>query len=99
MVQPSPTGCLPRLLLSDNSIDDHHSLRAFLAYEMGVTSEERAVIGCENIPFAFMILTFYFFGGRVYCFPTGLPLCTTRGISGIEYANAIAWVGRKRAIQ
>ncbi|MFT4715618.1 MAG: Amt family ammonium transporter, partial [Paracoccaceae bacterium] len=45
------------------------------------------------LAFAFVLPTFYFFGWWVYWgFPTGIPgAAGPNGISGIEYANAIAW--------
>jgi len=67
----------------------------FLAYEMGA-SRMRNVLssGVKNIlAFAFMIPTFYFFGWWVYwAFPTGITLSAgAAGISGAEYASAIAF--------
>jgi len=66
----------------------------FLAYEMGASRLKNVLSsGVKNIlAFAFMIPTFYFFGWWVYWgFPTGLPGAPgPAGISGIEYANAIA---------
>ncbi len=67
----------------------------FLAYEMGASRMKNVLSsGVKNIlAFAFMIPTFYFFGWWVYWgFPTGIPgEPGPAGISGIEYANAIAW--------
>ena len=67
----------------------------FLAYEMGASRLKNVLSsGVKNIlAFAFMIPTFYFFGWWVYWgFPTGLPGAPgPAGISGVEYANAIAW--------
>lgn len=67
----------------------------FLAYEMGASRMKNVLSsGVKNIlAFAFMIPTFYFFGWWVYWgFPTGLPGAPgPAGISGVEYANAIAW--------
>jgi ammonium transporter, Amt family len=66
----------------------------FLAYEMGASRLKNVLSsGVKNIlAFAFMIPTFYFFGWWVYWgFPTGIPGAPgPAGISGIEYANAIA---------
>jgi ammonia channel protein AmtB len=70
----------------------------FLAYEMGASRVKNVLSsGVKNIlAFAFMIPTFYFFGWWVYWgFPTGWPgAAGPNGISGVEYANAIAlpWV-------
>jgi Amt family ammonium transporter len=70
----------------------------FLAYEMGASRTKNVLSsGVKNIlAFAFMIPTFYFFGWWVYWgFPTGWPGAPgPYGISGVEYANAIAlpWV-------
>ena len=67
----------------------------FLAYEMGASRLKNVLSsGVKNIlAFAFVIPTFYFFGWWVYWgFPTGLPGAPgPAGISGVEYANAIAW--------
>ncbi len=67
----------------------------FLAYEMGASRLKNVLSsGVKNIlAFAFMIPTFYFFGWWVYWgFPTGLPGAPgPAGISGIDYANGIAW--------
>ena len=67
----------------------------FLAYEMGASRLKNVLSsGVKNIlAFAFMIPTFYFFGWWVYFgFPTGIPgAAGAMGISGVEYANAIAW--------
>ncbi len=67
----------------------------FLAYEMGASRVKNVLSsGVKNIlAFAFMVPTFYFFGWWVYWgFPTGLPGAPgPAGISGVEYANAIAW--------
>ncbi len=66
----------------------------FLAYEMGATRMKNVLSsGIKNIlAFAFTIVTFYLFGWWVYwAFPTGLDLSAgAAGISGLEYANAIA---------
>ncbi|MCP5073692.1 MAG: ammonium transporter, partial [Rhodobacteraceae bacterium] len=70
----------------------------FLAYEMGASRMKNVLSsGVKNIlAFAFMVPTFYYFGWWVYWgFPTGLPGAPgPNGISGVEYANAIAlpWV-------
>ncbi len=70
----------------------------FLAYEMGASRHKNVLAsGVKNIlAFAFMVPTFYFFGWWVYWgFPTGLTFSAgPAGISGAEYANAIAlpWV-------
>ena len=70
----------------------------FLAYEMGASRMKNVLSsGVKNIlAFAFVIPTFYYFGWWVYWgFPTGWPGAPgPNGISGIEYANAIAlpWV-------
>ncbi|MCP5087696.1 MAG: ammonium transporter [Rhodobacteraceae bacterium] len=70
----------------------------FLAYEMGASRMKNVLSsGVKNIlAFAFMCPTFYYFGWWVYWgFPTGLPGAPgPNGISGTEYANAIAlpWV-------
>lgn len=67
----------------------------FLAYEMGASRLKNVLSsGVKNIiAFAFIIPTFYFFGWWVYWgFPTGLPGDPgPAGISGVEYANSIAW--------
>jgi len=67
----------------------------FLAYEMGATRTKNVLSsGVKNIlAFAFVLPTFYFFGWWVYWgFPTGIPgAAGPNGISGIEYASAIAW--------
>ncbi|MCF2869887.1 ammonium transporter [Octadecabacter sp. G9-8] len=67
----------------------------FLAYEMGASRLKNVLSsGVKNIlAFAFMIPTFYFFGWWIYFgFPTGIPgAAGPMGISGVEYANAIAW--------
>ena len=67
----------------------------FLAYEMGASRMKNVLSsGVKNIlAFAFMMPTFYFFGWWVYWgFPTGIPGAPgPAGISGVEYANAIAW--------
>lgn len=66
----------------------------FLAYEMGASRMKNVLSsGVKNIlAFAFMIPTFYFFGWWVYwAFPTGIPgAAGPAGISGLEYAGAIA---------
>ncbi len=66
----------------------------FLGYEMGATRVKNVLSsGVKNIlAFAFMIPTFYFFGWWVYwAFPTGFTLSAGPvGISGAEYASAIA---------
>ena len=66
----------------------------FLAYEMGSSRAKNVLSsGVKNIlAFAFMIPTFYFFGWWVYWgFPTGLTFSAgPNGISGAEYASAIA---------
>ena len=66
----------------------------FLAYEMGASRAKNVLSsGVKNIlAFAFMIPTFYLFGWWVYWgFPTGLTLSAgPNGISGAEYASAIA---------
>lgn len=66
----------------------------FLAYEMGASRMKNVLSsGVKNIlAFAFMIPTFYYFGWWVYwAFPTGIPgAAGPNGISGLEYANAIA---------
>ena len=66
----------------------------FLAYEMGASRMKNVLSsGVKNIlAFAFMVPTFYFFGWWVYWgFPTGLTFSAgPAGISGAEYANAIA---------
>ncbi len=70
----------------------------FLAYEMGASRMKNVLSsGVKNIlAFSFMLPTFYYFGWWVYwAFPTGLPgAAGPNGISGLEYANAIAlpWV-------
>ncbi len=67
----------------------------FLAYEMGASRMKNVLSsGVKNIlAFAFMVPTFYYFGWWVYWgFPTGLPGAPgPNGISGVEYANAIAY--------
>lgn len=67
----------------------------FLAYEMGASRLKNVLSsGVKNIlAFAFVIPTFYFFGWWIYWgFPTGLTLSAgPAGISGAEYASAIAW--------
>ena len=67
----------------------------FLAYEMGASRLKNVLSsGVKNIlAFAFMIPTFYLFGWWIYFgFPTGIPgAAGPMGISGIEYANSIAW--------
>ncbi|MEL7281393.1 MAG: ammonium transporter [Pseudomonadota bacterium] len=67
----------------------------FLAYEMGASRAKNALSsGVKNIlAFAFVIPAFYFFGWWVYWgFPTGFSFSEgPNGISGAEYANAIAW--------
>ena len=66
----------------------------FLMYEMGASRLKNVLSsGVKNIlAFAFMIPTFYFFGWWVYWgFPTGLTFSAgPMGISGAEYASAIA---------
>lgn len=66
----------------------------FLAYEMGATRVKNVLSsGIKNIlAFAFVIVTFYFFGWWVYwAFPTGLTLSAGPAeISGLAYANSIA---------
>ena len=66
----------------------------FLAYEMGATRAKNVLSsGIKNLlAFAFVIVTFYFFGWWVYwAFPTGIDLSMgAMEISGLEYANAIA---------
>jgi ammonia channel protein AmtB len=66
----------------------------FLAYEMGASRMKNVLSsGVKNIlAFAFMVPTFYFFGWWVYWgFPTGLTFSAgPAGISGAEYASAIA---------
>ncbi len=66
----------------------------FLAYEMGASRMKNVLSsGVKNIlAFAFMVPTFYYFGWWVYwAFPTGIPgAAGPNGISGLEYANAIA---------
>ena len=70
----------------------------FLAYEMGASRVKNVLAsGIKNIlAFAFIVPTFYFFGWWIYWgFPTGIPGAPgPNGISGIEYANAVAapWV-------
>ena len=70
----------------------------FLAYEMGASRMKNVLSsGVKNIlAFAFMLPTFYYFGWWIYWgFPTGIPgAAGPNGISGVEYANAIAlpWV-------
>lgn len=67
----------------------------FLAYEMGSSRMKNVLSsGVKNIlAFAFMIPTFYFFGWWIYwALPTGFTGSPgPAGISGAEYANAIAW--------
>ena len=67
----------------------------FLAYEMGASRAKNALSsGVKNIlAFAFVIPAFYFFGWWVYWgFPQGFSLAAgPNGISGAEYANAIAF--------
>ena len=67
----------------------------FLAYEMGASRMKNVLSsGVKNIlAFAFMIPTFYFFGWWIYwAFPTGITLSAgAAGISGAEYASAIAF--------
>ncbi|MFT5065590.1 MAG: ammonia channel protein AmtB [Yoonia sp.] len=67
----------------------------FLAYEMGASRLKNVLSsGVKNIlAFAFMIPTFYFFGWWVYWgFPTGITgTAGPAGISGFEYASAIAF--------
>ncbi|MGE4611131.1 MAG: ammonium transporter [Paracoccaceae bacterium] len=67
----------------------------FLAYEMGASRTKNVLSsGVKNIlAFAFVIPTFYLFGWWIYWgLPTGiLGTAGPNGISGIEYANAIAW--------
>ena len=67
----------------------------FLAYEMGATRMKNVLSsGVKNLlAFAFVLPTFWFFGWWVYWgFPTGFSLSAgPNGISGAEYANAIAW--------
>ncbi len=69
----------------------------FLCYEMGATRQKNVLSsGIKNIlAFAFVIITFYFFGWWVYwAFPTGVGLSVgAAGISGAAYANSIslAW--------
>jgi len=67
----------------------------FLAYEMGASRTKNVLSsGVKNIlAFAFVIPTFYFVGWWIYWgFPTGIPGAPgPNGISGIEYANSIAW--------
>lgn len=67
----------------------------FLAYEMGASRLKNVLAsGVKNIlAFAFMVPTFYYFGWWVYWgFPTGIDFSAgPAGISGAEYANAIAW--------
>ena len=66
----------------------------FLAYEMGASRLKNVLAsGVKNIlAFAFMVPTFYYFGWWVYWgFPTGISFTAgPAGISGAEYANAIA---------
>ena len=66
----------------------------FLSYEMGATRQKNVLSsGIKNIlAFAFVIVTFYFFGWWVYwAFPTGLTLSTgPNEISGLAYASSIA---------
>lgn len=67
----------------------------FLAYEMGATRLKNTLSsGIKNLlAFSFTIITFYFFGWWFYwALPTGLTGSEGyMAISGIEYANAIAW--------
>ena len=67
----------------------------FLAYEMGATRLKNTLSsGIKNLlAFAFTIVTFYFFGWWFYwALPTGFTGSEGyMAISGIEYANAIAW--------
>ena len=66
----------------------------FLAYEMGATRMKNVLSsGIKNLlAFAFVLPAFYFFGWWVYwAFPTGISLSAgPNGISGAEYASAIA---------
>ncbi|MDG1210092.1 MAG: ammonium transporter [Paracoccaceae bacterium] len=66
----------------------------FLAYEMGASRLKNVLAsGIKNIlAFAFMVPTFYYFGWWVYWgFPTGIDFSAgPAGISGAEYASAIA---------
>lgn len=66
----------------------------FLSYEMGATRMKNVLSsGIKNIlAFAFVIVTFYFFGWWVYwAFPTGLTLSVgPQEISGLAYANSFA---------
>ncbi len=66
----------------------------FLAYEMGATRVKNVLSsGIKNLlAFAFVIVTFYFFGWWVYwAFPTGLTFSEgAAGISGAAYASSIA---------
>ena len=66
----------------------------FLSYEMGATRQKNVLSsGIKNIlAFAFVIITFYYFGWWVYwAFPTGITLSTGAAeISGAAYAGAIA---------
>ena len=67
----------------------------FLAYEMGASRIKNVLSsGVKNIlAFAFVIPGFYFIGWWLYwAFPTGLTLSTGPiGISGVDYANGIAF--------
>ncbi|MGE4594429.1 MAG: ammonium transporter, partial [Gammaproteobacteria bacterium] len=67
----------------------------FLAYEMGATRLKNTLSsGIKNLlAFAFVIITFYFFGWWVYwAFPTGFDLSQGEVLtySGLEFANSIA---------
>ncbi len=66
----------------------------FLAYEMGATRVKNVLSsGIKNLlAFAFVIVTFYFFGWWFYwALPTGITLSAgPNGISGGEYASSIA---------
>ena len=67
----------------------------FLAYEMGATRLKNTLSsGIKNLlAFAFVIITFYFFGWWVYwAFPTGFDLSQGAVLtwSGSEFANSIA---------
>ena len=74
----------------------------FLAYEMGASRAKNALSsGVKNIlAFAFVIPAFYFFGWWVYwALPTGFSLAAgPNGISGAEYAGAIALAWGESAI-
>ncbi|KMW57777.1 Ammonium transporter [Candidatus Rhodobacter oscarellae] len=67
----------------------------FLAYEMGATRMKNVLSsGVKNIlAFAFVIPAFYFFGWWLYwALPTGLSgSMGAMEISGVAYANSIAW--------